>query len=115
MTSKRPWQQKLAQALASDGGGPARRVAIVGVGQELNGDDVAGLLVARALATAAAAHAHVLVVEAGPAPENFTGALRRFAPQAILFVDAANLGAEPGAVRPAARGGATAACSRGAA
>lgn len=41
----------------------------------------------------------LLVVEAAHAPENVTGVLRRFAPQLILFVDAAQMDDIPGSVR----------------
>lgn len=100
MTSPRPWRQSLITAISqrrSDRGTPPR-VAVVGVGHELDGDDVAGVAAARELATQAAALDHVLVIDAGPAPENVTGALRRFAPDLIVFVDAAHLGEAPGTV-----------------
>lgn len=73
------------------------RLAVVGVGHELRGDDAAGLEVARR--THPSAGERLLVLEGGPAPENVTGPLRRFAPEVVLFVDAAEFGAEPGAVR----------------
>ena len=75
------------------------RVAIVGVGHELRGDDGAGLIAARALASAARDHDWLLVIEAGPAPENCTGALRRFCPDLVVLIDAAQMGLEPGSVR----------------
>ncbi len=67
-------------------------MAVVGIGSELRGDDAAGLLVARALIEWQArdgGHPSILALEAGAAPENMTGTLRRFAPDLILFVDAA--------------------------
>jgi hydrogenase 3 maturation protease len=76
------------------------RVAVVGVGHELRGDDAAGLFAARRLIEALRAEsASLLVFEAGPAPENHTGALRQFEPDLVLFVDAAGLEAESGTVR----------------
>lgn len=100
MTSPRPWHQSLTTALSqkSSAGGEPPRVAVVGVGHELDGDDVAGVAVARELATYAAACDHLLVIDAGPAPENVTGALRHFDPDLIVFVDAAHLGETPGTV-----------------
>lgn len=81
-------------------------MAVVGVGQEFNGDDAAGVLVARSLAKhqrAVLSDAHrpiaVLVVEAAHAPENCTGAIRRFAPDLVILVDAAEMGDPPGTVR----------------
>ena len=41
----------------------------------------------------------LLVVDAGPAPENQTGSLRRFAPDLVILVDAARMDAAPGVVR----------------
>ncbi len=70
------------------------RVAVVGVGQRLRGDDGAGPAVARRLA--ALAGASLQVVDAGHAPENCLGPIVRFGPDAILFVDAACGGLAPG-------------------
>lgn len=108
MTSSEPWPRTLAAALtraaerrpATDG---RPRVAVVGIGQELHGDDAAGLAVVRALRRALGRRdgggAHVLPIEGGPAPENVTGALRRFGPDLVLLVDAGLLGLAAGAVR----------------
>ncbi len=78
------------------------KVAVLGVGNELNGDDAAGALVVRKLIAWYADQAQVgkqmLILEAGGAPEAFTGPLRRFGPQLVLFVDAAEMGETPGAV-----------------
>lgn len=73
------------------------RLALMGIGHELRGDDAAGLLVARALRPYA--NDHFLVVEAGHAPENYTAPVRRFAPDLVLLVDAAELGELPGTIR----------------
>jgi hydrogenase 3 maturation protease len=75
------------------------RIAIVGIGHELCGDDAAGVVAARALRRLIAARDRLLVLDAGPAPENYTGRLRRFAPDLVLLIDAAQMGAPPGAVR----------------
>ena len=40
-----------------------------------------------------------LVMEAGHAPENATGELRRYAPDLILFIDAAEMGGVPGTIQ----------------
>ena len=91
------WQVNLTQALRQRSETP--RVAIVGVGHELNGDDAAGLMVVRALQSALPPLDHVLLVDAGPAPENTTGLLRRFAPDLVVLVDAAQMDEPPGTVR----------------
>jgi hydrogenase 3 maturation protease len=78
------------------------------VGHELRGDDAAGLLVARGLLNhlpedyediAPALHPALLVIEAGAAPENVTGRLRRYQPDLVILVDAADLHVHPGTVR----------------
>jgi len=82
------------------------RVAIVGIGNELNSDDAAGMLAAHKLKKIvgqreAGHHSRVLeflVIEAGLAPEAFTGPLRRFRPDLVILVDAAELGQAPGTI-----------------
>ncbi len=41
---------------------------------------------------------HLLIIQAGHAPENVTGELRSFAPELILLIDAADMRDEPGAI-----------------
>ncbi len=74
------------------------RLAILGIGHELRGDDAAGLTVARNLAAALPNLPHVLIVEAGHAPENHTGPVRRFAPDLVLLIDVALMGQSPGTI-----------------
>ena len=75
------------------------RVAVVGLGHPLRGDDAAGSVVAQRLAARLPLGGPVLVLDAGPAPESFTGRLRRHAPQLVLLIDAAHLDLAPGTVR----------------
>jgi len=72
------------------------RLAVIGIGQELRGDDAAGLEVVRRLRELMPKREDLLLIEAGPAPENFTGPLRRFHPTQVILVDAALMGASPG-------------------
>jgi hydrogenase 3 maturation protease len=72
------------------------RVAVLGVGNELNGDDGAGVAVVRALAARLAATPRLLLIDAGTAPENFTGPLRRFRPDLVVEIDAAHQEQPPG-------------------
>lgn len=83
-------------------------MAVVGIGQVLNGDDAAGALIAQGLLTRQRAGwsgaprpvpFSVLVIEAAHAPENCTGAIRRFAPDLVVLVDAAEMGDPPGTIR----------------
>lgn len=92
------WLLPIRQTLTSLPDQPPR-VAVVGVGHDLNGDDSAGLAVARALKRRLADQDWLTVIEAGIAPENCTGALRLFRPHLVLLVDAAQMGEPPGSVR----------------
>jgi hydrogenase 3 maturation protease len=77
------------------------RIAILGVGNEFRSDDAAGVLIARALSKRACAldRDHLLIIEAGHAPENTTGELRKFAPDLVLMIDAAEMGGQPGTIQ----------------
>ncbi len=75
----------------------ADRVAIVGVGSEMRGDDAVGIEVVRGLRHKLKS-SRVLLVEGGVAPENFTSPIRRFKPSHVIFIDATDFGAKPGEV-----------------
>ena len=108
-TSRNSWKEPLSQALRK-----SRKVAFVGVGQELRGDDAAGVLVVRRLMESARKNPsksrtqskvtesqweEPLLFEAGPLPEAATGALRRFMPDWAVFIDSAEMGEPPGTIR----------------
>ena len=99
--SKLSWSDSLSQRLTSlSKPDRALRVAIVGIGQELRGDDAVGVSIARSLQSVGAIHElPLLVIDAGAAPENFTGQLRRFDPDLVLLIDAAQLNEAPGTIR----------------
>lgn len=86
----------LLKQLTSEAG-RSPRIAVLGIGNLMRSDDAAGMLVARALLLREAAD-NVLVLEGGPAPENQTADLRKFAPDLVLLVDAADMGKAPGVV-----------------
>ncbi len=75
----------------------ADRVAIVGVGSGMRGDDAAGIEVVRGLRHKLKS-SKLLLVEGGVAPENFTSHIRRFKPSHVIFIDATDFGAELGEV-----------------
>ncbi len=91
--SNNSWQARLSRWVRE----PGKRRALVGVGNEQRRDDAAGVILARRLAPLASEN--LLILAAGHAPENSTAALRRFAPDSILLIDAAEMGEPPGAVR----------------
>jgi len=67
------------------------RIAILGVGNEFNGDDIIGPLISQRLAAAFPDHPSLLIRDTGTAPENFTGSLRTFKPDLVILVDAVDM------------------------
>ena len=78
--------------------GQLPRVAFVGIGNEFNADDCVGPLIARKLAVQPTLHENVLALDAGIAPENFTGTLRKFQPDLIVLIDAVDMGQPVGTI-----------------
>lgn len=69
--------------------------AIVGVGNEMRGDDAVGVLVARRLQ----GKIRVPVYDVGPVPENFLGKIARSGAKSLVVVDAVDFGGRVGDVR----------------
>jgi hydrogenase 3 maturation protease len=96
------WNVRLSQTLSRlascTGPGPLR-VAVVGIGQSLRGDDGAGSAVARSLQARLHGVSSVLALDGASAPENQTGPLRRHRPALVILVDAAQMGAAPGTLK----------------
>jgi len=67
----------------------------MGIGNELLGDDGAGMAVAHRLRGAE----QWIVLLCGTAPENFTAPVRREHPKLLVLVDAADMGLPAGSVR----------------
>lgn len=88
------WQKQLVEDLEG-----VRQLAVLGIGNELYLDDGAGVVLARELSRLKLSPERLQAFEAGPVPENFTGALRKMKPSHVLMADAANLGLAPGAIR----------------
>ena len=99
MTSGKPWQCSLDEALqriAAQKFKDPPRISILGIGNELRGDDNAGVAVARSLA--ALASESLQVIEGAHAPENQLGIICRFAPDLVLMIDAVDMDQSPGQV-----------------
>lgn len=88
------WQKHLQQLLTRPDGRQLR-LALVGVGQTLMGDDGAGTLIARQIGSCLN-DPSLLVVAAEHAPENCMGVVTRFRPDVVLFVDAVRAGGRAG-------------------
>ena len=71
-----------------------RRWLLVGIGNDLRGDDAFGPLLARRLIARG-----LPAIDAGMAPENVTGPIRRAAPELLILADATDLGEPVGTVR----------------
>lgn len=89
--------QELTNHLANNLKPP--KIAIIGIGNELNGDDAAGIIVARKINQTLVAPDRLYVVEGSIAPENFTAPIRRFQPDWIWLIDAANFNCLPGSIQ----------------
>lgn len=96
------WKKQLSEKLKSLAPRFDARVAVVGVGAELNGDDAVGLLTARKLLLKTEQRDNLLVLEGGALPESVSGPLRRFDPDLLIFIDAADLGKPAGTIEAVA-------------
>lgn len=86
------WTDELAGWLTG-----SERLVILGIGNPLKGDDGLGPRIIELLSGRVPERAKLL--DCGSSPENFTGLIRRLNPTHVLMVDAARLGARPGAAR----------------
>jgi hydrogenase 3 maturation protease len=108
-TLKNSWKEPLSNALRK-----SHRLALIGVGQELRGDDAAGVLLIRRLMDSVRVAASPpgtpaiheeplssapLLFEAGSLPEASAGPLRRYQPEWVVFMDSAEMGEPPGTIR----------------
>lgn len=69
------------------------RIVFAGMGHVLRGDDALGSVLAQELAARGVPH----VIDAGSSPERAFGTIARAEPEVILFMDAVDFGASPGA------------------
>ena len=73
------------------------RLAIMGIGNPLRGDDAVGLEILRELKGKLGGN--VKLIECGMVPENYLAEIERFHPTHVLMIDAAQLEDEPGTAR----------------
>jgi len=76
----------------------SKRLAVLGVGSELRGDDIAGMIVAREILNLAKESDSLKVFLGETAPENLTGEIKKYKPTHLLIIDAGDMGKEPGSV-----------------
>jgi hydrogenase 3 maturation protease len=93
--SQNDWRTRVGQEI-----GKAGSLAVLGIGNELMGDDGAGILAAKLLRKFEFRNSNFefIVFEAGTTPENFTGPIGRLRPELVLMIDAADMGLGAGQV-----------------
>ncbi|MCX5748901.1 MAG: hydrogenase maturation peptidase HycI [Candidatus Saganbacteria bacterium] len=79
-----------------------KNIVIVGIGNEMRGDDGAGIYIANKLLghvqNAANNGQKIQVLIGGATPENLTGTIKKIKPSHILLIDAAEMGLKPGEI-----------------
>lgn len=78
-----------------------KKLAILGAGSVLMGDDAAGIAVAEKLEDRLAHRkkfSDIRVFIGNTAPENFSGEIKRFNPSHLIIIDAADMREKPGSV-----------------
>jgi hydrogenase 3 maturation protease len=93
--------ERLKQALRNSLSG-VKKVAVLGVGSELRGDDAAGIRIAAEIAKIRKnnkAGCNLEVFIGATAPENLTGEIKRFNPEHLVIIDSADFGEKSGAVK----------------
>lgn len=79
------WKQELAKAVKG------KKVLVIGVGNEIKGDDALGRYVIDSLKTKDK-------IFCGEMPENFIGKMKSFNPDVVLIVDAVDFQGKPGEI-----------------
>jgi len=80
-----------------------KKMIVLCIGNDMRGDDAAGPIVAEKLnqkiLSCPEKYSDIKVVNAGTVPENYTGLIRSESPSHIIFVDAVEMGQNPGSLR----------------
>jgi hydrogenase maturation protease len=95
------WRKQLASKLGATSprtSDASLRLALVGIGSVLRGDDAFGVALVKRLRPLFTGQEDVLVLNAGSVPESASGPLRRFAPDLVILIDAARFGGQPGEI-----------------
>lgn len=75
------------------------KIAILGIGNELKGDDGLGSFITKKLSKSFQNNENFFVFDGGTVPENYTGLIRKINPSHIILIDAVEMGEEPGYIR----------------
>lgn len=88
--------KKLAAVLKQKLNG-AQRIAVLGIGSDLRGDDTAGILTAEQI-NKSKLSPKIKVLIGATAPENLTSEIKQFNPSHLIIIDAADTNAPPGQI-----------------
>jgi hydrogenase 3 maturation protease len=75
------------------------KIVILGIGNEIKGDDALGPNIAWTLRELFEKDDNVIVFDGGTVPENYTGLIRKEKPTHIILVDAVEMKKDPGYIR----------------
>lgn len=75
------------------------RIVILGIGNEIRGDDALGSIIAKNLYESFNKRENILVFDGGMVPENYTGLIRKEKPSHIILLDAVDMKEDPGCIR----------------
>lgn len=75
------------------------KIVILGIGNEIKGDDGLGPVIAWKLSDLFEENDYVIVFDGGTVPENYTSLIRNEEPTHIILVDAVEMKKEPGYIR----------------
>lgn len=76
-----------------------KKIAILGIGNEIKGDDGLGPSIAKKLSKLFQDNENIVVYDGGTVPENYTGSIRKVNPTHIILVDAVEMKKKPGYIR----------------
>ena len=75
------------------------KLIILGVGNELRGDDSLGPFIINELEKDINDCENIILINGGSAPENFTGLIKKENPSHIMIIDAALMDSKPGTIK----------------
>jgi hydrogenase 3 maturation protease len=75
------------------------KILFLGIGNDMLGDDAIGPVTVNRLSELFKGRTDILVINGGTVPENYTGIIRRENPSHLIFIDAVEMGKEPGHIR----------------
>jgi hydrogenase 3 maturation protease len=90
-------ERNLAEVLEKELGN-FEKLVVLGIGNELRGDDGAGILVVKKLKKVLKDMRNIFIINCDTAPENFLSKIKDFSPSHVLIIDAIDFKGEPGSV-----------------